>query len=51
MDVNAIQNMDPAEVEFFAEKENITIIPNFSLDKIYLISVSDKKSNCALTGV
>ncbi|KAH3824437.1 DNA replication complex GINS protein PSF2-like [Dreissena polymorpha] len=30
--------MDPAEVEFIAEKELITIVPNFGLDKIYLIS-------------
>ncbi|XP_074205410.1 DNA replication complex GINS protein PSF2 [Camelus bactrianus] len=29
--------MDSAEVEFLAEKELVTIIPNFSLDKIYLI--------------
>ncbi|XP_026634467.1 DNA replication complex GINS protein PSF2 isoform X2 [Microtus ochrogaster] len=29
--------MDAAEVEFLAEKELVTIIPNFSLDKIYLI--------------
>ncbi|ROJ25223.1 DNA replication complex GINS protein PSF2 [Anabarilius grahami] len=29
--------MDPAEVEFLAEKEMVKIIPNFSLDKIYLI--------------
>lgn len=29
--------MDPAEVEFLAEKEDITIVPNFSQDKIYLI--------------
>ncbi|KPP70482.1 DNA replication complex GINS protein PSF2-like [Scleropages formosus] len=29
--------MDPSEVEFVAEKEMVTIIPNFSLDKIYLI--------------
>lgn len=33
-------NMDAAEVEFLAEKELVTIIPNFSLDKIYLIGVS-----------
>ena len=32
--------MDPAEVEFLAEKELVKIIPNFSLDKIYLIGVS-----------
>ena len=32
--------MDPAEVEFLAEKENITIVPNFSQDRIYLIGVS-----------
>lgn len=31
--------MDAAEVEFLAEKELVTIIPNFSLDKIYLIGV------------
>ncbi|KAK2085593.1 hypothetical protein P7K49_036893, partial [Saguinus oedipus] len=31
--------MDVAEVEFLAEKELVTIIPNFSLDKIYLIGV------------
>ncbi|XP_045194490.2 DNA replication complex GINS protein PSF2-like [Mercenaria mercenaria] len=29
--------MDPAEVEFLAEKELITIVPNFTLDKIFLI--------------
>uniref|UniRef100_A0A8C0RNK5 GINS complex subunit 2 n=1 Tax=Canis lupus familiaris TaxID=9615 RepID=A0A8C0RNK5_CANLF len=29
--------MDAAEVEFLAEKELVTIIPNFSLDQIYLI--------------
>lgn len=29
--------MDPAEVEFLAEKESITVVPNFALDKIYLI--------------
>ncbi|XP_048825306.1 DNA replication complex GINS protein PSF2 [Brienomyrus brachyistius] len=29
--------MDPSEVEFLAEKEMVTIIPNFSLDKMYLI--------------
>lgn len=32
--------MDPLEVEFLAEKEMVKIIPNFSLDKIYLIGVS-----------
>ncbi len=34
--------MDPAEVEFLAEKEIITIVPNFSQNKIYLIGVSYK---------
>ncbi|XP_006005522.1 DNA replication complex GINS protein PSF2 [Latimeria chalumnae] len=29
--------MEPSEVEFLAEKEMVTIIPNFSLDQIYLI--------------
>ncbi|KAK2150215.1 hypothetical protein LSH36_418g02084 [Paralvinella palmiformis] len=29
--------MDPSEVEFISEKESISIVPNFSLDKIYLI--------------
>ncbi|KAL7878480.1 hypothetical protein AOLI_G00094540 [Acnodon oligacanthus] len=29
--------MDPLEVEFLAEKEMVKIIPNFSLDKVYLI--------------
>ncbi|XP_070617959.1 DNA replication complex GINS protein PSF2 [Erythrolamprus reginae] len=29
--------MDAAEVEFLAEREMVTIIPNFSLDRIYLI--------------
>lgn len=32
--------MDPAEVEFLAEQQPVTIIPNFSLDRIYLIGVS-----------
>lgn len=31
--------MDAAEVEFLAEREMVTIIPNFSLDRIYLIGV------------
>lgn len=30
--------MDPSEVEFLAEKELVTIIPNFSHNKFYLIS-------------
>ena len=30
---------DTGQVEFLAEKELVTIIPNFSLDKIYLIGV------------
>ena len=33
--------MDPAEVEFLAEKELVTVVPNFSQDVIYLIGVSD----------
>jgi len=32
--------MDTSEVEFISEKESISIVPNFSLDKIYLIGVS-----------
>lgn len=31
--------MDPAEAEFLAEKELVTVVPNFSLDRIYLIGV------------
>lgn len=30
--------MDAAEVEFLAEKSLITIVPNFSQEKLYLIS-------------
>ncbi|KAL8603059.1 DNA replication complex GINS protein PSF2 [Nucella lapillus] len=29
--------MDPAEVEFLAEKETINIVPNFTLEEIYMI--------------
>ena len=32
-------NMDPSEVEFLAEKEKVTILPNFSENKVYLIGV------------
>ena len=32
--------MDPAQIEFVAEKESISILPNFTEDKLYLISVS-----------
>lgn len=32
--------MEPAEVEFLAERELVTIIPNFSENKICLISVA-----------
>uniref|UniRef100_A0A4W5QWK8 GINS complex subunit 2 n=1 Tax=Hucho hucho TaxID=62062 RepID=A0A4W5QWK8_9TELE len=38
--------MDPSEVEFLAEKEAVKIIPNFSLDKIYLIGVSWLTATC-----
>ena len=31
--------MDPAEVEFLAEKETVTVVPNFAQDRIYLIGV------------
>lgn len=31
--------MEPSEIEFLAEKELITVIPNFSEHKILLISV------------
>lgn len=30
--------MDPAEVEFLAEKQLVSIVPNFNFDRIYLIS-------------
>lgn len=30
--------MDPDEVEFLAENKHVKIIPNFSYDKIFLIS-------------
>ena len=33
--------MNADEVEFLAEKQLITIIPNFSENKIYMIEVSD----------
>ncbi|XP_014673550.1 PREDICTED: DNA replication complex GINS protein PSF2-like [Priapulus caudatus] len=29
--------MDPSEIEFIAEKEIVTVVPNFSYGKIYLI--------------
>ncbi|XP_074661286.1 DNA replication complex GINS protein PSF2-like [Tubulanus polymorphus] len=29
--------MDPADVEFFAEKRAVTIVPNFTLAKLYMI--------------
>ena len=31
--------MEPNEVEFLSEKELISIVPNFSQDKVYLIGV------------
>lgn len=42
--------MDAAEVEFLAEKELVTIIPNFSLDKIYLIGVRRRRAFASGTG-
>ena len=39
--------MEPGEVEFLAEKELVTITPNFSENKITLVSVS-KCINCRL---
>lgn len=35
--------MDPAEAEFLAEQELVTIIPNFSMDRIYLIGVGRRR--------
>lgn len=35
------EKMEPLEVEFFAENEEVTIIPNFSEHKLCLISVSN----------
>ena len=35
--------MDPSEVEFLAEKEKISILTNFSENKIYLIGVGKLK--------
>lgn len=42
----AVAGMDAAEVEFLAEKELVTVIPNFSLDKIYLIGVRAGPAVC-----
>ena len=33
--------MDPSEVEFLSEKEIISIVPNFTHAKIYLIGVRE----------
>ena len=38
--------MEPVEVEFLAEKQLITIVPNFSENKLCLISVSYSKFRC-----
>lgn len=32
--------MEPAEAEFLAEKELVTIVPSFSMDRVHLIGVS-----------
>ena len=37
------QAMDPAEVEFLAEKEVVSIVPNFTLEEIYMIGVSESR--------
>lgn len=31
--------MEPAEAEFLAEKELVTIVPSFSMDRVHLIGV------------
>lgn len=31
-------SMDPAEVEFLAENQMVSIVPNFNFERIYLIS-------------
>ncbi len=41
--------MDPAEVEFLAEKEIVTIVPNFSQDKLCLIGVSVNNLDCKIS--
>lgn len=45
----AHSRMEPAEVEFLAEKELVTIVPNFSENKLYLISVWDLLYKCIYT--
>ena len=37
--ISSGSDMDPSEVEFLAEKEKISILTNFSENKIYLIGV------------
>ena len=37
--ISSGRDMDPSEVEFLAEKEKISILTNFSENKIYLIGV------------
>ena len=38
------QRMDPAEVEFLAEHETVTILPNFQEKKLYFLTVTLFKS-------
>ena len=40
--ISSVSDMDPSEVEFLAEKEKISILTNFSENKIYLIGVCIK---------
>ena len=37
--ISSVSDMDPSEVEFLAEKEKISILTNFSENKIFLIGV------------
>ena len=43
--------MEPPEVEFLAEKELVTITPNFSENKLCLISVCEQNSCLSIAAI
>lgn len=40
--------MDPVELEYIGEKEEIGVIPNFNFDPIHLISGTIGKEKCLI---
>jgi len=45
-----LNSLSPAEIEFMAEDEIVTIVPNFQMEHLHFISVRGGSAACAASG-